>query len=241
MKNNSIKTWNDDERPREKMLGYGRNSLSFAELLAILIGTGIRINDKDQGLMSKTAVDLGREIMDLGDGKIEKVSRLSIEELQQVNGIGPAKAVSITAALELGQRRHNAEANATIKKIGSSKDAYELLRMHVQDLQVEQFWVLFLSRNNSVIKAELISQGGISATYVDPSPLFKKAILNNASSIILCHNHPSGNLAPSEADIKLTRKIYNAGKLLDIDVLDHIIITSNSYTSLNDDGKMNVS
>ena len=233
--------WRNDERPREKMIDYGKNALSLAELLAILIGTGVNIRNKSNEYYSKSAVDLGKEILALGNGRIDKISRLSIQELQQINGIGPAKAISITAALELGQRRYKAETKQVIKKITSSKDAYEILRNHVEDLQIEQFWVLFLSRNNCVIRTELISQGGLTATLVDPGPLFKKAILNNASAVILCHNHPSGNLNPSDADLKLTQKIANAGKLLDIDVLDHLIITSTYYTSLNDQGKMQLS
>ena len=241
MKSNSIKMWKNDERPREKMIDYGKNALSLAELLAILIGTGVNIRNKSNEHYSKSAVDLGKEILALGNGRIDKISRLSIEELQQINGIGPAKAISITAALELGQRRYKAGTKQVIKKIASSKDAYEVLRNHVEDLQIEQFWVLFLSRSNCVIRTELISQGGLTATLVDPGPLFKKAILNNASAIILCHNHPSGNLNPSNADLKLTQKIVNAGNLLDIDILDHLIITSTYYTSLNDQGKMKLS
>ncbi len=232
----SIKHWNDDEKPREKFRDLGRSALSLPELIAILLATGVRRKGADGKHISISAVDLGREIMTLGNGDIEQVSKLSIEELQQVDGIGPAKAITIAAALELGYRRHIAETRADVKHIKSSKDAYDHLRVFLQDLHVEQFWVLFLARNHKVIKAQMMSQGGIGATVLDPGPLLKNAVLNNASAMVLCHNHPSGNLKPSTQDINLTEKIVAAAKYLDICVTDHIIITDTSYYSFSDNG-----
>ena len=234
----SIKTWHEDDKPREKLERNGRSALSLSELLGILIATGVRLKDAQGRIYSKSAVDLGKDILALGQGDIDKVARLSLAELQTIDGIGPAKAITIAAALELGLRRNMAETNREIKKISTSRDAYEILRLHMQDLTVEQFWVLFLNRNNMVIRPELHTQGGLTSTIIDTSQLYKKAILCNASNIVVAHNHPSGSLQPSLSDIQITTKLLRAGKLLNINVIDHLIITATSYYSFADNGKM---
>ncbi len=230
-----IKSWNDDEKPREKLMNCGQASLSNAELLAILLGTGTRVSDGNGSTDPLSAVDLGKKIMDLGRQKLHNVARLGVRELMQEKGIGQAKAITVIAALELGNRRR-AEESGDLPRITCSRDAYDILRLKVEDLQVEQFWVLMLNRSNRVLRAEKMSEGGINGTTVDCGIIFKKAILENAKGLVLCHNHPSGNVNPSESDIRVTRQIKAGGKLLEIQVIDHLIITSTSYTSLADQG-----
>ena len=222
----SIKNWATEDRPREKMLEKGREALSDAELLAILIRSGN--NDE-------SAVDLSRHILnDVGDNLIT-LSQLSINDLISYKGIGEAKAISIAAALELGRRRRFAE-TAQQPHIQNSKDAFEYFYMRMSDISHEQFWVLLLNQANKVIKMVKVSDGGVNGTTADPKRIFKIALENNATAIMLCHNHPSGNVQPSESDKVLTRNLVNGGKLLEIKILDHIIVGIDKYFSFADSG-----
>jgi DNA repair protein RadC len=224
--NRSIKTWAEDDRPREKLLLKGKNALSDAELIAILIGSG----NKHQ-----TAVELSQEILKSVDHKLNELSKLSIIDLMKFKGIGEAKAISIVAALELGLRKRE-EAVEEKKKIGSSKDVYEHFYKSMADLPYEEFWILLLNRANRIINKIFISRGGVSGTVTDIRLIFKPAIENLATSIILCHNHPSGNLNPSDADIKITKQCIETGKIMDLPVLDHIIVAENGFFSFADEG-----
>jgi DNA repair protein RadC len=224
----SIRYWAESDRPREKLLLKGKAALSEAELIAILIGSGNT---------TESAVDLSKRILQSVNNSLAELSRLSVGDLQKFKGIGEAKAISVIAALELGRRRRGSEFMAK-KVISSSNAAFEILQMHLSDLNYEQFAIVFLNRANHVIKVESVSQGGTSGTLVDPKKIFKLSIDNNASSIILGHNHPSGNCRPSDADIKLTHKLKEAGKLLDISVFDHLIIGNEKYYSFADEGMM---
>tara|TARA_R110001592_G_scaffold1788_1_gene10607 strand:+ start:2186 stop:2875 length:690 start_codon:yes stop_codon:yes gene_type:complete len=221
----NILKWAEEDRPREKLLLKGKAALSDAELIAILIGSGSR---------ELSAVDLSKKILSNSNHDLNTLAKQSVTELQQFKGIGEAKAISIVSALELGRRRKVFE-SAKKMKIGNSKDAYELMKAELMDQPVEQFWVIMLKRNNEVIQKRVISLGGVSGTVADPKVIFKKALEDLASGIILVHNHPSGNLKPSQADIKLTEKLKNAGNLLEIPVLDHIIFTDDGYYSFADE------
>ena len=224
--NNSIKHWSEEDRPREKLILKGSLTLSEAELIAILIGSGTR---------KVSAVDLARNILKSVNNDLAELSKLGIKELTKFHGIGEAKAISIISALELGKRRLNAK--SIIKdKITTSNDAFEIFYPYLVDLKHEEFWILLLDRANQVIKKQKISAGGVSGTVADIKMIFKYAIDHLASSIILCHNHPSGNIKPSNNDISLTKKCKEAGKLLEIEVLDHIIIAGNEYYSFADNG-----
>jgi DNA repair protein RadC len=231
-----ITQWNEDDRPREKLLQKGRSALSDAELLGILMGTGARLRDKDGKYLNKTAVDLGKDIMHFSQNNLLNLARMTVTELKTLPGIGEAKAISIIAALELGARRKVAKEEKS--KITCSRDAYEILAPKIEDLHVEEFWVLLLNRANMVMRAVKLSEGGTTGTVIDAGPLFKLALLENAKGIILCHNHPSGNLKPSEQDLSITRKLKQAGTLLEIQVLDHLIITNQGYLSFGDEGIM---
>jgi DNA repair protein RadC len=222
----NIKEWAVEDRPREKMLAKGPRSLSDAELIAILIGSG---NPEE------TAVELSRRMLTSVGNNLSELGRKSIDYLKTFNGIGEAKAVSIVAALELGKRRR--EAGVFVKnKITGSKDAAEYFQPLLGDLNHEEFWVLLFDRGNKIIDSFMVSQGGISGTVIDVRLILKSAIEKLASAMILCHNHPSGTMQASEADLKITKKIKDAAKLMDILVLDHIIIGQNSYLSLADEG-----
>ncbi len=221
----NIKAWAEEDRPREKLLSKGRSALSDAELIAILIGSGNR---------NETAVELSKKILKSIDNDLNKLGKLSVKELMQFNGIGEAKAISIVAALELGRRRKNTD-NQLKKTIKSSKDVFEEVIGVMSDLPHEEFWVLFLDRRNAVIKKSNISKGGVSGTVADAKIIFKEAMQLLASAVILCHNHPSGNLKPSDADIQLTKKMKEIGYLVDVPVLDHLIITDKSYFSFGDE------
>ena len=224
----SIKNWASDDRPREKMLQKGAGSLSDAELLAIIL---------QNGHGKKSAVDLGREILKLGNQNLNELGKLSIAALKQVKGIGEAKAIAIAAALELGRRRQAASAlNRTV--IRSSADVAEFLRASIRDFSYEVFVVVYMNRANKVVHFEIISRGGMSGTVADPRIIMRIALEQYATGIILCHNHPSGNLRPSQADIAITKKICEAGKLLDIDVRDHLIVSEEGYFSFADEGMM---
>lgn len=223
-----IKTWAEADRPREKLLLQGRRQLTDAELIAILIGSGSR---------NETAVDLSKRILGFYQNNLAKVAKLGVKDLSKFKGIGEAKAISIVAALELGRRRKETEKEGPLK-ITSSKDAYEILKAELSDLPHEEFWVLILNRANFVTSKHLISKGGQSGTVADPKVIFKVAIENNAANIVLAHNHPSGNLRASSADINLTKKLVQSGLLLEIPIYDHLIITDHSYLSLADEGLM---
>lgn len=224
----SIKKWAKADRPREKLLEKGKQALSDAELIAILLGSGTK---------ELTAVELAQKILHHTGNDLNKLGKLSIKELMQHKGIGEAKAISIAAALELGRRRKETESQQKVI-IKTSNDAYEYIAPFLSDLPHEEFWVIYLSRNNSVIYHSKIGQGGVSATIADIRIILKIAIEHLASGIIICHNHPSGNNNPSETDILLTQKIKDAAKLMDINLLDHIILTDNSYYSFADKSKL---
>lgn len=206
----------------------GRHTLSDSELLALLIGSGSQ---------DMSAVDVSKQIVSSVRGDLDDLARLSIGDLMKFKGIGEAKAITIAAALELGRRRNGAGKHNKIT-IRSSQNAYEVLAPKLMDKTNEEFWVLFLDRANQVLTNGCLSVGGVSGTYVDPKIIFSKAVELLASSIILCHNHPSGQLKPSTEDIRLTKKIQEAGKVLDISVFDHIIVANQRYFSFADEGLM---
>ncbi len=222
----SIKQWSEDDRPREKLLQKGRAALSNAELLALLLVSGNR---------NETAVDLAKRVLEENRQNLTELSKLSVNELVKFSGIGQAKAIAIIAALELGNRKRSQDALIR-EKIAGSKDVYEIMHADLADSPYEAFRILLLNRANRMVRNINISEGGVSGTVADPKKIFKMALEYNASSLILCHNHPSGNIQPSEADIKLTRKMKDAGILLDLPVLDHLIISSDSYFSFADEG-----
>ncbi len=224
----SIKDWEDEDRPREKLLIKGKQVLSNAELIAILIGSG---NAKE------SAVELAQRIMSSVDNNLAGLSRMSIVELSKFKGIGEAKAISIVAAMELGRRRREEEIREK-KKISSSKDVFEIFQPNMADSPFEEFWILLLNRANKIIGKFQISRGGVSGTVADPKRIFHLALENLASGIILCHNHPSGNIKPSEQDIRLTEKINKGAKLLEINLLDHIILGDENYYSFADNAKL---
>lgn len=221
-----IRSWAEDDRPREKLLLKGKAALSDAELIAILIGSGSA---------EETAVDLSKRILQSLNNQLSELGKLNVKDLTQFKGIGEAKAISIIAALELGRRRKDSEPNKRIK-ITDSQSAFDIIYPDLSDLNYEEFWVIFLNRANQVIGKQNVSKGGVSGTVVDPKVVFKMAVQFPASGIILAHNHPSGNLKPSQADHQLTRKLMDAGKSLDIPVLDHLIIGDRDYFSFVDEG-----
>ncbi|WP_111706600.1 RadC family protein [Lutibacter citreus] len=221
----SIKSWAEDDRPREKLLLKGKASLSDAELIAILIGSGSR---------NETAVDLAKKILNSIENNLNRLGKLSVSELQKFKGIGEAKAISIITALELGRRRRLEEA-LEVPKIKSSKTVFNLMQPIIGELQHEEFWIVFLNNSNKVLLKYQMSKGGLTGTLVDVRLVFKKAIELYATAIILCHNHPSGKLQPSNADKMITNKLKQAGETLDVKVLDHIIITENAYFSFADE------
>ncbi len=222
----SIKMWAEDDRPREKMLLKGKNALSDAELIAIILGSGTS---------KMSALDVGQEVLRKSNNDLYELGRLSINQLKEIKGIGDAKAVTLTAAMELGRRRIKSEPKEK-PKITCSKDAYTLLYADLIDLNHEEFHVIFLTRSNHVIQKKRISIGGMHGTVADGKLIFKEALLLNASGIILAHNHPSGNPKPSPQDESLTKQFIAFGKLIDINVLDHIIFTGQTYVSFADEG-----
>jgi DNA repair protein RadC len=227
----TIKNWSEDDRPREKLLAKGKEALSDAELIAILLGSGFK---------EKTAVDVAKTLLQEVGNDIDALGRLTVKQLARTKGIGPVKAITIVSALELGRRRKFLEKPKT-SKVTQSKDVWEYMYPHMADLDHEQFYVLILSRSNAIKRHIQISKGGVSGTLVDAKLIFKAALEDTSdsfSSLILCHNHPSGNLQPSQADIDLTKKLKEGGKLLDISVLDHIIFTNDGYYSFADEGMM---
>ena len=225
-KNISIKDWADDDRPREKLLIKGKGALSDAELIAILIASGNR---------EESAVELSKRILQSLGNNLNRLAKLSVNDLVKFKGIGEAKAISIIASLELGRRRRSADILEK-DKIRGSKDAFQILQLKLEDLPHEEFWVMLLNRANKVIDTKLVGRGGVSSTIVDSKVLFSFALESLASGIILAHNHPSGNLKPSNSDIRLTKKIVDAGKIMEVPILDHIIVGDNDYFSFADEG-----
>jgi DNA repair protein RadC len=222
----SIKQWAKDDRPREKLLLKGAESLSNSELLAILIHNGSK---------EKSAVDLAKDVLKLGKDNLNQLGRISINEMMEIKGIGEAKAITIAAALELGRRRQSASAlERTV--ITSSRDIAEYLQTKIKDYHQEVFAVIYLNRANKINHFEIISKGGITGTVADPRIILKKALEHNAVNIILSHNHPSGSLKPSRADEQMTLKIKEAARLLDITIIDHIIVSESGYYSFADEG-----
>ena len=221
-----INQWAEDDRPREKFLLKGKAALSDSELLAILIGSGTR---------NESAVQLCQRILASSNHNLTVLSKLSIAQLMQFKGIGEAKAITIAAALELGRRRRVEEA-VVLEKITSSKAVFELMQPIIGELAHEEFWVIYLNNANKIIYKSQISKGGITGTLVDSRVIFKIAFEYNATALILLHNHPSGKLQASQADITLTKNLQQASKSLEIQILDHIIITENHYFSFADEG-----
>ncbi len=226
--NKGIKSWAEDDRPREKLLLKGKGALSDAELIAILIGSGNR---------NETAVDLAKRILASVNNNLNELGRLGVKDLTHFKGIGEAKAISIITALELGKRRRQSEALVRKKVVGSAQ-AFEILQPLIGDLPHEEFWVIFLSSSNKVIRTECVSKGGLSGTLADVRMIFKEAIALNATAAVLAHNHPSGSVNPSHADMTLTKKMVEAGNLMDIKVMDHLIITEHQYYSFADEGRI---
>jgi DNA repair protein RadC len=222
----TIKEWSPEDRPREKLLLKGKSSLSDAELIAILLRSGTQ---------TVSAVDLAKQILRNVDNNLHALATLTVKDLLKIRGIGHAKAVGIVAALELGRRRKDLMHHER-PKISSAKDVFELFKADLPDIPHEEFWILLLNRANRVIKKEQISQGGVTGTVADPKIIFKIALQELACSIILAHNHPSGNLIASQADIILTKKLQEGAKLLDIQILDHIIIGGLKFYSFADEG-----
>lgn len=222
----SIKEWAVEDRPREKMLEKGVRSLSDAELIAILIGSGN---------LDETAVEVSRRILVSVNNNLNELGKKSITDLQKFKGIGPAKAITITAAMELGRRRKETEPEEKAK-ITTSGDAAVIFKPLLSDLPHEEFWVLLLNRNNLIIDKFMVSQGGLAGTIIDVRIILKTALEKLACSMVLCHNHPSGNLTPSDADKDITKKIREAGRYMDIPVLDHLIIGNDAYFSFADEG-----
>ena len=231
MRNRAIKLWNEDERPREKIKLHGVETLSDAELLAVMLGSGTK---------DKNVVELSREILDSVGGDLNQLARLTLHDLQsQFKGIGEAKAMHLLATLEFGRRR-NAAKMSDNDMIRTSKDIVDLMHPVISDMPVEEFWVILLNRKNKVIGKECVARGGVSAVLVDMRMLLKPAISRLASSIILCHNHPSGTVLPSAEDRALTRRVAAAVELLDMRLLDHVIITTDAelYFSFADKGEL---
>ncbi|MEO8589854.1 MAG: DNA repair protein RadC [Flavobacteriales bacterium] len=224
----SIREWARDDRPREKLMSQGPGALSDAELLAILIRSG---STKD------SALDLAKRITASVANDLNRLGRLGVAELTKFNGMGEAKAIAIVAALELGRRRRTLETVERLS-IASSATAYELVRPMLADLPHEEFWLVLLDRGNRLLEQCRVSQGGMHGTVADPKIIFKEALDRRASSVVLCHNHPSGQLRPSEEDIHLTRKLVEGGRILDISVHDHLIVTGAGYFSFADNGML---
>ena len=221
-----ITNWSEDDKPREKLMLKGKSILSDAELIAILIGSGSR---------NESAVDLSKRILASVDNNLNALGKLSLSQLMQFKGIGEAKAISIIAALELGRRRRGEEV-VELKKITSSKIIFEIMQPIIGELPHEEFWIIYMNNSNKVLTKSQLSKGGITGTLVDVRIVFKTALEIGATALILCHNHPSGTLVPSDADKQITRKLKLAGDSLEIKVLDHLIVTETSYFSFADEG-----
>ncbi|MCB0819244.1 MAG: DNA repair protein RadC [Bacteroidetes bacterium] len=223
-----IREWNESDRPREKLCNLGRAHLSEAELLAIIIGSGTR---------RESAVELARRLLHSVNNNLVELGKLNVSELQRIPGIGPAKAICITAALELGRRRQEA-APLMRRKVTSSSDLYELFGPRLSDLRHEEFWVVALNQANKVLESRRIGSGGISSTVADIRMILKFGLETGATSLAVLHNHPSGNLNPSEQDIRLTRSISEAARLIEIRLIDHLIVSESGYHSFADSGQL---
>lgn len=221
-----IKSWAAADRPREKLLLKGTASLSDAELIAILIGSGTS---------RLTAVEVAKQVLQSVKNNLHDLARLSVKELTRNKGIGEAKAIAIVAAMELGRRRMD-KVTEEKPRINGSKDAFELMKGDLMDLPHEEFWVLLLNRANRLIRKKRISEGGVSGTVADPKIIYKLALEELACGIIVVHNHPSGNLVASTSDIALTKKLKEAGKVMEVELLDHLIIAGQGYYSFADEG-----
>lgn len=224
----SIKAWAEDDRPREKMILKGKANLTDAELLAIIIGSGTK---------QLSAVELSRNLLGRAQNDLNRFSKLGLKELCSEKGVGTAKAVSILAAIELGRRRIDTD-KSKANKVTCSRDVYQLMRSHLLDLQHEEFWVILLNRANEVMGVKKISSGGMSGTVADGKMIFRTAIEDGAHGMILIHNHPSGQLKPSENDLQLTRKMLEFGRYIDLPILDHVIFCDHGFYSFADEGKI---
>ncbi|ODS89668.1 MAG: hypothetical protein ABS44_03510 [Chryseobacterium sp. SCN 40-13] len=222
----SIKFLAEDDRPREKFLMKGKNALSDAELLAIIMGSGNR---------QESAVDLARRILNTVENNWHQLSKLSVKDLMKFNGVGEAKAISIASALEIGRRRAAQEVPER-KKMTCSKDVFEFLKPYLGDLQTEEFWAVLVNQNNRILHFSQLTTGGISSSIVDVRILFKTALEHFATAVFVAHNHPSGNLKPSQEDIRITKQIAEGGNFLNIKLLDHLILNQTSYYSFADEG-----
>ncbi|AZA54783.1 RadC family protein [Chryseobacterium sp. G0201] len=222
----SIKFLAEDDRPREKFMLKGKGSLSDSELLAIIMGSGNR---------DETALELARKILASVNNNWNQLSLLSVKDLTKFKGIGEVKAISIATALEIGRRRASQEIPEK-PMISNSNGAYQIFKNHLSDLRTEEFWAIFLNQSNKVLHTAQLTQGGINQSIVDVRILFKTALDHFSTGIIIAHNHPSGNLKPSREDLDITQKIKEAGTFLNIQLLDHLIITQNSYLSFSDEG-----
>ena len=225
-KNLKIKDWALEDRPREKLLAKGLKSLTDAELIAILIGSGQK---------NESAVEIARKVLNLAQNNLNELGKLSVKDFKNIIGIGDARAIALIAALELGRRRKKSVI-LDRPKISSSNDAYTYFKPFIEDLSYEEFWVIYLNRSNRIIDQKKISQGGVAGTVIDVRIILKHAIENLASSIIICHNHPSGNLQPSESDSQITSKLKKAASFHDLQLLDHLIIGDKEYFSFTDEG-----
>ncbi len=223
-----VREWSPEDRPREKMMLKGLPALSDAELLSLVLGTGSK---------TTSSVELGKRVMHAADNNLHELARMSVEDLVRVAGIGKMKAMTIVAALELGRRRRDINP-ASRPRLTKSSQAFEILRPAMQDIPHEEFWVILVNRANRMIKLKQVSQGGVAGTIADPKIIFKLAVEELASGIILAHNHPSGNMAASQADIELTRKLSAGARLLEMQVLDHLILAGQKYFSFADEGLM---
>lgn len=224
----NINQWAEEDRPREKLMRLGASALTNAELMAILIGSGSP---------KESAVDLMKHILNDCDNNLNKLGRMSIRELQVYNGMGPAKAVSILAACELGKRRQMEKVQER-KDLGSPQAIYDYMRPIMQDLDTEEAWIILMNQNYRLIKEERLSHGGITETLVDVRLIVKEALLNNATIVALCHNHPSDNARPSKEDDRLTERVKKACELMRIYLLDHVIVTESNYYSYREKGRL---
>lgn len=228
LQNRAITTWAEEDRPREKLLLKGKDALTDAELIAILIGSGT---------VGASAVTVGQHILSQVEGNLHDLGRWSVKEFQRFKGMGEAKAITIVAALELGRRRQLSDLRER-PRITNSRDAYDALAPLLTDLHHEEFWLLLLNRNNEVFARERLSSGGMSGTVVDIKLVFKAAIDARAAAFIAVHNHPSGNLKPSQEDLNLTKKLQQTGQIMDLPLLDHLIVSQRGYYSFADEGMM---
>ena len=228
MYQHSIKEWSVNDRPREKFISKGKDALSDSELLAILIRSGTR---------NRSALAVSQEILQLSENNLSALAKMDLQDLMMVKGIGSTKAITIMTALELGRRRRLSEAVNRVK-ISTSNDAYDLMAPLLEDLTTEQFWVLYLNNANKVLCKEQISAGGMTATIVDVRLILKRALELNSTALVLCHNHPSGTLEPSKADVDVTNKMKKAASYMDIQVLDHLIVSDIAYFSFADQGRL---